>query len=115
MSEVSTPQAADQPLVEDRGHEALGRAVEQQRRGLSLLEPELDGDRVALRRADTRAVGRERVALLVVRGHALLELCAGGGLAVALEPGEQLVDGDPPGEVELHADRLGLVTQDPGE
>src|SRR5689334_21402998 len=73
--EVDVMSAAPLEAVrDDRLDEALGRPVLQRLRRRDPLEPEVDGDAVALVRADPAAVGVEGEALLVVARDDLVEL-----------------------------------------
>src|SRR5690606_10236568 len=107
--------ASIEAALEDRRDEARWRAVIELRRRLDRLEPEIDRDRVALRGSDPAAVGADRESGLAVGGHAALELLARARPAELVQRFEQPINLDPARAVELEADRVRLVSQDPRE
>jgi len=58
-----TPQQA---LLADRGHKSLGRAVKKLARRLKRNQLQIDGDRMALTRADRMSIRADGKALLIL-------------------------------------------------
>ena len=105
------PSLRCEPLPNDRVQVANRRTVQQLRRRDTGLQAEVDGDAVALVRADAVGDGVDREPLLVAGRDDPVELLAGDRPSRPIQCGQQVGDRHPPGWVEREADACRIVTQ----